>query len=74
MSALRLDAMVIVNDFAAAAAGIDALSRDDCRCSMPTARCPFVAFGCVIGPGTGWGSPPSPTAIRRGSSRARPGT
>lgn len=55
MSALHLDAMVIVNDFAAAAAGIDALSRDDLRLLNSTDAIPIPGVRLAVGPGTGLG-------------------
>jgi glucokinase len=55
MSALRLDAMVIVNDFAAAAAGIDALSRDGLQALNADCAVPVPGVRLVIGPGTGLG-------------------
>jgi glucokinase len=55
MSALRLDSLVIVNDFAAAAAGIDALSRDDLRMLNHDDAVPVPGVRLVVGPGTGLG-------------------
>lgn len=55
MSALRLDSLVIVNDFAAAAAGIDAVPRDDLRMLNPDGAVPVPGVRLVVGPGTGLG-------------------
>jgi glucokinase len=53
---LHLDALVIINDFAAAAAGIDALAAHDLRPLNPGARVPAASTRLVLGPGTGLGA------------------
>lgn len=53
--ALRLDSLVIVNDFAAAAAGIDALPRSALRPLNPDAQ-GVSGTRLVLGPGTGLGT------------------
>lgn len=55
MRALRLDALVIVNDFAAAAAGIDAVPRDDLKLLNAGDAAPVRGVRLVVGPGTGLG-------------------
>ena len=55
MTALRLDSLVIVNDFAAAAGGIDALSRHDLQMLNADGAAPVPGVRLVIGPGTGLG-------------------
>ncbi|MGZ8255027.1 MAG: glucokinase [Burkholderiaceae bacterium] len=55
MGALHLESLVIVNDFAAAAAGIDALSRDDLRLLNADGMAPVRGVRLVVGPGTGLG-------------------
>jgi glucokinase len=56
VQALHLDALVIVNDFAAAAAGIDALAPHDLRPLNPGAGVPAASTRLVLGPGTGLGA------------------
>jgi glucokinase len=55
-AALRLDALVIVNDFAAAAAGVDALRPADARLLNPVGTSPLRGTRLVLGPGTGLGT------------------
>lgn len=55
MSALGLDTLVLVNDFAAAAAGIDGLSRDDLPLLNSDVATPVRGVRLVVGPGTGLG-------------------
>lgn len=55
IDALRLDSLVIVNDFAAAAAGIDALAPDDLRALNRDDAAPVPGVRLVLGPGTGLG-------------------
>ena len=73
MSGLRLDSLVIVNDFAAAAAGIDALSRDGLQMLNADGAAPVPGVRLVVGPGTGLGvaavaadDPPRITASEAG--------
>ena len=54
--ALKLDALVIVNDFAAAAAGIDALAPHEARLLNPDIGVPAPSTRLVLGPGTGLGA------------------
>lgn len=54
--ALKLDALVIVNDFAAAAAGIDALALQETRPLNPDVGVPGPSTRLVLGPGTGLGA------------------
>lgn len=54
--ALKLDALVIVNDFAAAAAGIDALAPHEARPLNPDVGVPAPSARLVLGPGTGLGT------------------
>ncbi len=53
--ALGLESLVIVNDFAAAAAGIDALPADQLHALNPAAAAPKPGVRLVLGPGTGLG-------------------
>jgi glucokinase len=55
IDALRLDQLVLVNDFAAAAAGVDALSRGQTQALNPEAV-PLPGIRLVLGPGTGLGT------------------
>jgi glucokinase len=55
IEALHLDALVLVNDFAAAAAGIDALPPEAMHPLNPGAS-PVPGARLVLGPGTGLGS------------------
>ena len=52
---LHLDTLVIVNDFAAAAAGIDGLARDTLPMLNPDSGMPVPGVRLVVGPGTGLG-------------------
>jgi glucokinase len=56
IDALRLDALVIVNDFAAAAAGVDALGPDAIESLNPSATAAAGGARLVLGPGTGLGT------------------
>jgi glucokinase len=56
VSALELERLVIVNDFAAAAAGIDSLSADAIVPLDPARSAPDAAMRLVLGPGTGLGA------------------
>ena len=56
ISVLKLDALVIVNDFAAAAAGIDALAPHETRRLNPDVGVPVRSTRLVLGPGTGLGA------------------
>ncbi|HET9024900.1 MAG TPA: glucokinase [Burkholderiaceae bacterium] len=55
IDALRLDTLIIVNDFAAAAAGIDALGPEHILALNP-AGTPVRGTRLVLGPGTGLGT------------------
>ncbi|MGZ8255300.1 MAG: glucokinase [Burkholderiaceae bacterium] len=55
IDALRLDTLVIVNDFGAAAAGVDALSSGDLQALNAEAAVPVPGVRLVLGPGTGLG-------------------
>jgi glucokinase len=55
LEALRLESLIIVNDFAAAAAGIDALPREVLRPLNPAQGMPASGVRLVLGPGTGLG-------------------
>jgi glucokinase len=55
VGALRLQSLVIVNDFAAAAAGVDALAADDVTALNGEAT-PVIGTRLVLGPGTGLGT------------------
>ena len=56
VSGLHLERLVIVNDFAAAAAGIDALSPGEMSLLNPGAEQPAAGLRLVLGPGTGLGA------------------
>jgi len=56
VSALQLEQLVIVNDFAAAAAGIDALPSAEMSVLNPAAMQPSAGMRLVLGPGTGLGT------------------
>lgn len=55
-AALRLEALVIVNDFAAAAAGVDALAPSELPRLNAIAGTPLRGTRLVLGPGTGLGT------------------
>lgn len=55
LDALHLESLVIVNDFAAAAAGIDGLAPDEVR-PLNAGSTPVPGTRLVLGPGTGLGS------------------
>jgi glucokinase len=55
LEALRLESLIIVNDFAAAAAGIDALPRELLRPLNAGHGTPMPGVRLVLGPGTGLG-------------------
>jgi glucokinase len=55
VDALRLQSLVIVNDFAAAAAGVDALAPDAVS-ALNREGTPVVGTRLVLGPGTGLGT------------------
>jgi glucokinase len=56
VAALKLERLVIVNDFAAAAAGIDGLPGDSIVALDPARGAPSPAMRVVLGPGTGLGT------------------
>ena len=56
IDALRLDSLVIVNDFAAAAAGVDALSPSELQALNSEGATPVPGVRLVLGPGTGLGA------------------
>jgi glucokinase len=56
LEALRLDALVIINDFAAAAAGLDTLSMADIQLLNPGVAKAVRSSRLVLGPGTGLGT------------------
>lgn len=66
IDALRLESLVIVNDFAAAAAGVDALSPDELQSLSAEGRVPVPGVRLVLGPGTGLGAA---AIVRNGAPR-----